>query len=160
MTSSLPSGHNFKVFADNFFTSLPLLDVLKERAIWFAGTIRINRMNNCPLLCEKDLCKGGRGSYDYCTHTHSKSMAVWWYHNKAVTLVSSYIGIEPAHSVKRYDRKQKKHVQVEQPHIIQTYNKYMGGIDKLDMMPSFYKANLKCHRWYIYISGQTQQLLL
>ena len=53
MTSSLPSGHNFKAFADNFFTSLPLLDVLKERAIWFARTIRINRMNNCPLLCEK-----------------------------------------------------------------------------------------------------------
>ena len=53
MTSSLPSGHNFKAFADNFFTSLPLLDVLKERAIWFARTIRISRVNNCPLLCEK-----------------------------------------------------------------------------------------------------------
>ena len=89
MTFSLPSGHNFKVFADNFFTSLPLLDVLKERAIWFAGTIRINRMNNCPLLCEKDLRKGGRRSYDYGTHTHSKSTVVQWYDNKAVTLVSS-----------------------------------------------------------------------
>lgn len=160
MTSSLPSGHNFKVFADNFFTSLPLLDVLKERAIWFAGTIRINRMNNCPLLCEKDLRKGGRGSYDYRTHTHSKSIAVRWYDNTAVTLVSSYIGIEPVHSVKRYDRKEKKHVQVEQPHVIQTYNKYMGGIDKLDMMCSFYKANLKCHRWYIYIWAHTTTIAL
>ena len=87
MTSSLPSGHNFKVFADNFFTSLLLLEVLKEQAIWLAWTIRINRMNNCPLPCEKDFRKGGRGSYDYRTHTHSKSIAVRWYDNKAVTLV-------------------------------------------------------------------------
>ena len=137
MTSSLPSGHNFKVFADNFFTSLPLLDVLKERAIWFAGTIRINRMNNCPLLCEKDLCKGGRGSYDYQTHTHSESIAVRCYDNKAVTLVSSYIGTEPVHSKKKMRPKRKKHVQVQQPHVIQTYNKYMGRINKLDMMRSF-----------------------
>ena len=31
----------------------------------------------------------------------------------------------------------------------------MGGINKLDMMCSFYKANLKCHHWYIYIWAHT-----
>ena len=91
-------------------------------------------MNNCPLLCENDLHKGGRGSYDYRTHKHSKFIAVRWYDNKTVTLVSSYIRIQAVHSVKRYDRIEKKHVQVKQPHVIQTCNKYMGGIDKLDMM--------------------------
>ncbi|XP_065639594.1 piggyBac transposable element-derived protein 3-like [Hydra vulgaris] len=95
MLSSLPSGHNFKVFADNFFTSLTLLDVLKERAIWFVGAIRTNRLNMCPLLCEKDLRKEGRGSYDYRTDTYFNLILVRWYDNKAVTLVSSYVGIEP-----------------------------------------------------------------
>ena len=117
-------------------------------------------MNNCPLLCEKDLRNGGHGSYDYRTQTHSKSIAVWWYDNKVVTLVSSYIGIEPIHSVKRYDQKEKKHAQVKQPHVIQTYNKYMGRIDKLDMMYSFYKAYLRCHRWYTYIWAHTASIAL
>ena len=36
----------------------------------------------------------------------------------------------------------------------------MGGIDKLDMMCSFYKANLKCHRWYIYIWAYTTTIAL
>ena len=36
----------------------------------------------------------------------------------------------------------------------------MGGIDKLDMMCSFYKANLKCHRWYIYIWVHTTTIAL
>ena len=36
----------------------------------------------------------------------------------------------------------------------------MGGIDKLDMMCSFYKANLKCHRWYIYIWAHTTTIAL
>nr|XP_047141031.1 piggyBac transposable element-derived protein 3-like [Hydra vulgaris] len=118
MLSSLPSGHNFKVFADNFFTSLTLLDVLKERAIWFVGAIRTNRLNMCPLLCEKDLRKEGRGSYDYRTDTYFNLILVRWYDNKAVTL-------------------------------------YMGGIDQLDMMCSFYKANLKYHCWYIYTWAHT-----
>ena len=52
-------------------------------------------------------------------------------------------------------------MQVKQPHVIQTYNnKYMGGIDKLDMMCSFYKANIKCHRWYIYIWARTTTIAL
>ena len=41
--------------------------------------------------------------------THNQS-SLQWYDNKAVTLVSSYIGIEPVHSVKRYDQKEKKHM--------------------------------------------------
>ena len=160
LTSTLPSGHNFKVFADNYFTSLPLLEALKQRQIWFAGTIRSNRTKNCPLLSEKDLKKKGRGSYDYRTDKNTNNIAVRWYDNKAVTLVSSYVGVEPVNSVRRYDRKVKKHCQVAEPHIIQIYNKYMGGIDKLDMMCSFYKASAKCHRWYIYIWFHTVVIAL
>ena len=72
MLSSLPSGHNFKVFADKFLTSLILLDVPKERA----GTIRTNRLNKCLLLGEKDLRKDSRGSYGYHTDTYSSLIVV------------------------------------------------------------------------------------
>ena len=49
LTSTVLSGHNFKVFANNYFTSLPLLKALKKRQIWFAGTICSNRTKKLAL---------------------------------------------------------------------------------------------------------------
>ena len=42
------------VFGDNFFTSLPLIEYLKSDAISYTGTIRAPRLQNRPLLAEKD----------------------------------------------------------------------------------------------------------
>ena len=58
-------GHNFKVFADYFFTSLPLIMKLKKCNIFYVGTIRLPKMKNGPFLAEKDLKKKGRGAFDY-----------------------------------------------------------------------------------------------
>ena len=55
LTSSLIN--NFKVFADNCFTNLPLIVELRKRNIYYVGTIRGLRMKKCPLLSEKGLEK-------------------------------------------------------------------------------------------------------
>ncbi|XP_065639331.1 piggyBac transposable element-derived protein 3-like [Hydra vulgaris] len=149
MTSTLPENHNFKIFADSYFSSLPLLDELKKRRIWYVGTARLKRLNKCSLPSEKELKKQGRGSFDYRTDTISNNIAVSWIDNKAVTLISSFASIEQINTVRRYDRKTRKYIMVKQPYIVQFYNKNMGGVDKLDMMCSFYKPNLKCHRCLI-----------
>lgn len=39
MTSILPAGKNHKVFADNYFTSVPLVECLKERGIHYIATV-------------------------------------------------------------------------------------------------------------------------
>lgn len=158
MVSTLPDGHNFKVFADNFFTSLALVLELKQRSIFYVGTIRLNRMKQCPLLVVKDLKKQGRGSFDHRLDINSGVIAVSWFDNRAVNLVSSYVGVEPLHTVRRYDRADKKHVDVTQPHIVHVYNQFMGGIDKLDMMCALYKPTLRTRRWYIYIWLHTIQI--
>ena len=44
MTANVPDGKNYKVFADNLFTSLPLVKILKERDIFYTGTVRMNRL--------------------------------------------------------------------------------------------------------------------
>ncbi|XP_065665259.1 piggyBac transposable element-derived protein 3-like [Hydra vulgaris] len=160
MTSTLPENHNFKIFADNYFSSLPLLDELKKRRIWYVGTARLKRLNKCPFTSEKELKNQGRGSFDYRTDIKSNNIAVSWIDNKVVTLISSFASIEPINSVRRYDRKTCKHIMVKQPYIVQFYNKNMGGVDKLDMMCSFYKPNLKCHRWYIYVWAHTLLIAL
>ena len=63
--------------------------------------MRLPRLKNCPLMAEKDLKKKGRGSYDYCLEESKNIVAVKWFDNKAVHLVSSYIGVEPIDAVRR-----------------------------------------------------------
>lgn len=151
LCESLPSGHNFKVFADNFFTSLPLVESLKREGMFFVGTIRTPRLKNCPLKCEKDLKKEGRGAIDYRVEVNRDIVAVRWFDNKAVTLVSSFVAVDPIEEISRYDRSARKKISVKQPGIVRVYNQFMGGVDKLDMVCSLYKQTIRSRRWYIYI---------
>ena len=63
--------------------------------------------------------KGGRGSFDYRTDKSTNNIAVRWYDNKTVTLVSSFVGVEPINMVHRYDWKIKKHIYVNQPNSVE-----------------------------------------
>ena len=94
-------------------------------------------------MTDKDLKKKGRGAYDYRIDKNSNIIAVHWFDNKTVNLVSTYAGIEPIGTVRRYDRSLRQHVNVPQPYIVKVYNEDIGGIDKLDM--KLYT------NWYIYI---------
>lgn len=71
---------------------------------------------------------------------------VRWFDNKAVNLLSSYVGIEPTGSVKRWDRKTKTHIMVPRPAIVEAYNKFMGGVDLLDMLSALYKFSFQSRR--------------
>ncbi|CAL9686005.1 unnamed protein product [Knipowitschia caucasica] len=154
MTSTLPAGKNHKVFADNYFTSVPLVEHLKERGIYYIGTVRMNRVRNCNMMDEKVLKEKGRGSLDARVN-QDNIIIVRWNDNKPVNLLSSYVGIEPMGSVKRWDRKSKTYMMVPRPAIVETYNKFMGGIDLLDMLTALYKFNFKSRRWYMYIWWHT-----
>ena len=147
---ALPDDHNFKVFADNFYTILPLIMELNKCNIFYVGTIRLPRMKIWPLLAEKDLKKNGRGAVDYQLDVDSNAIVVHWFDNKLVNLVSSFAGVEPTHSVTRYDQSQRKR---SASHTAQhcVYNQYMGGVDKLDTMGMLYKPSLRTRRCYIYI---------
>ena len=83
--------------------------------------------------------------------TTDRFVVVKWYDNKAVTLLSSFAGVEPLDEVRRWDKSTKKHVQIPRSLIVQEYNKFMGGIDLHDMLSSLYKYHFKSRRWYIYI---------
>ena len=56
------------------------------------------------------------------TDMNSNIIAVKWYDNKAVNLISSFVGVNPVDTVKRYDRSKKTHVLVDRPNIVRTYN--------------------------------------
>ena len=101
LCKSLSSRLNFKIFVDNFFTSLELVDELKKSAMYFLGTARFLILKNCPLMAEKNLKKQGRGAIDYRVETNSNLIVVKWYDNKAITLISSFVGIGPIAEISR-----------------------------------------------------------
>jgi hypothetical protein len=49
-------------------------------------------------------------------------IALTWYDNKPVHLVSSFAGAYPTSTVRRWDRKEKKSIQVQCPSAIMTYS--------------------------------------
>ena len=75
MCGSLPEGKNYKIFADNFFTSMPLLSKLREKSFHFIGTVRSNRLKGCSFKTENVFKMEGRGSYDMKVHSSSDFVA-------------------------------------------------------------------------------------
>ncbi|KAF9410214.1 hypothetical protein HW555_010651 [Spodoptera exigua] len=105
LISKLPQG-SYSFYFDNFFTSLPLLEELQKMGHDGTGTIRANRTEKAPLKDPKEMKK---------------------------TMASTQCGSEPISKVKRYCDKQKK--DVDQPRCFVNYNKFMGGVDRLDQNP-------------------------
>lgn len=82
-------------------------------------------------------------SYEYiAVYDDIPVTSVHWKDNKLVTLLSSYCGILPEGTIRRFDKKKKKNIEVSCPFIIKEYNKHMGGVDLLDSLMEGTK--LKC----------------
>lgn len=76
---------------------------------------------------EKELKTKGKGSLDFKAK-----------HDKAVNLFSSFVGVKPLGNVRHWDCKSKTYVMVPRSAIVDTYNRFMGGGDFLDMLSALY----------------------
>lgn len=108
----------------------------------------MNRVKDCNMMDEKELKKRRRVSMDFKVN-QDNIIIVRWCDKKVVNLLSSFVGIEPMVNVKRWDQKSKTHIMVPTPAVVETYKKFMGGVELLDMLSALY--NFKSRRWYMYI---------
>ncbi|XP_071051365.1 piggyBac transposable element-derived protein 3-like [Onthophagus taurus] len=113
------------LFFDNFFTSIPLIEKLTDWNFYATGTVGENRLKDISLIDSKLIKKQRRGSYDYAKIVEQNIIAVKWHDNSVVSVCSNFSGVAPIHSVTRYSQKEKKNIQVQQPHLIQMYNTNM-----------------------------------
>lgn len=154
LTQTVKDSKHHNVYFDNFYTSLPLLVYLRARGIYALGTMRSNRIPNCMLPLDKSVANEQRGfSIEYTGMAYGVDMiTVLWKDNKCVRLASTYVGIErfqranPDKQVAkapRFDRKQKKYVEVDCPQIIREYNSHMGGVDLMDGLIGRYHVRVK-----------------
>ena len=148
LVSELPRDHKYSLYFDNLFTSLPLLDRLAAEGFGATGTLRMNRTKKAPLKNPKDLLKTPRGSHYFLQDETSGSVIVQWHDSNIVTLASNCHSVEPLGQARRWSHKEKKIVTISQPHTIAAYNKYMGGVDRLDQNVATYRISIRTKKWW------------
>jgi hypothetical protein len=66
-SANIPSHAGYKLYVDNYFSTLNLFQHLAEEGYCAAATIQENRIKKCPLQSAKQMAKQSRGSYDFQT---------------------------------------------------------------------------------------------
>ncbi|KAL4126036.1 hypothetical protein QTP88_010268 [Uroleucon formosanum] len=147
----IPRNEHHKLYFDNYYTSIPVMVYLEKLGIHTVGTFRRNRFPDIALMPEKEMQKKPRGTYDECLTVVDgvPITTVSWKDNKIVNVTSTFIGALEPTKVRRYDKKQKKNVDVERPKIIEVYNKHMGGVDLMDSLIGRYRIIMRTKKWYI-----------
>ncbi|XP_029348686.1 piggyBac transposable element-derived protein 3-like [Acyrthosiphon pisum] len=109
----IPEKKNHRLYFDNYYTTIPLVQYMAKKGILTLGTVRRNRIPNCKFPSEKIMLKEPRGtSYEYLTVFNNVPItSVIWKDNKLVTLLSSYCGILPEMSINRFDKKSKRNME-------------------------------------------------
>lgn len=138
-----------KLFFDNFFSCPELMEYLASKGFWALSTLNVIRSRKCPVPSERELRKsGGRGSSAQNVNKEGSVVVTSWLDRKRVLMISNYIGKDPVGECTRYIRKEKKTKSVKRPASVGLYNKYMGGVDKSDMMLALYRTKYRSRKWY------------
>lgn len=70
---------NHRVYFDDYFTSLPLMEDLRKKKKIACGTVNINRKYLPTILCDRNV---SRGQYDVHT-SNSNVVAMKWKDNRS-----------------------------------------------------------------------------
>ena len=128
-----------KLYFNNFFTSYDLMYELGEQSIRATGTIRQNRTRGAKttLISSKALQKKERDIFDFCTD--GKAFVAKWHENSIVTIASNC----ETHMHKVNCQVKGGNKEVTQPHLINSYNKGMGGVDLMDRLLETYRPVIR-----------------
>ncbi|CAF1130780.1 unnamed protein product [Rotaria magnacalcarata] len=129
------SPRGTKFFADNYFGSVAL----------------IRKMTTLGYE---------RGFYDYCSTNDKQCIVVVWKDTKRVLIGSNQNGINPVGYFKRWNKDQKKKVDVPAPEIVRQYNKYMGGVDTTGMLCSLHPIQFRSKKWYMRLVWRIFDLMI
>ena len=151
LCETIPTGKNHKIYFDNWFTSVKLVEHLATRGIWACGTVQERRLRGVAFTSDKDLKKNGRGSFDEQTAVDGDLVltTVKWFDNRPVSLLSSFLSSQPIVTCQRWDKKEKVHTDVSLPNIVSQYNQNMGGVDSHDQMMAYFRMSFKSKKYYM-----------
>ena len=152
LVENMPHNQNFKLYFDNWFSSEALLVKLSNMGFQVVATVRPNRLSMDFKIIRQKFEKGERGDFDLYQHKeYTNILVVRWLDNKAVHLISNFVGVEPLGKINRWSKDHKARIDVPCPAIVKSYNKSMGGVDLSDMYHAIYRIERKSTRYYMRI---------
>ncbi|GJJ71558.1 V-type H+-transporting ATPase 16kDa proteolipid subunit [Entomortierella parvispora] len=163
LVQQLPQSPHYRVFMDNYFTSVKLFQHFRNLGIGACGTVR--RQGGVP----KELCVDKNAKLDWDTRSGvvvGGVLVVFWMDNGPVTMMTTIHGmIGDEWEVMRVRRRPretstngtkvrsifgnepKKELKILK--VIDDYNVNMGGVDIVDQLRSYYSTQQSAHRnWW------------
>ena len=132
------------VYADNFFTSVHLADALLQADTYLCGTTRATRKEFPKALAKAVLRQGESVKWS----SDNSVMLCKWRDKRDIFLISTNdAGGDNEVEVRR----KRQLVTLATPTCVQKYNKYMGGVDRMDQMRSYYGVGRTGRRWWKYV---------
>lgn len=124
---------NRNITADNYFSSVEIVDELKRRGLTFVGTVRKNKREIPPEFNADKSRPVGSTLYGFSDQKTLLSFVPK--KNKAVILISSM------------HHKIDTNLIDDKPEIISYYNSTKSGVDVLDLKCANYSSNRRTRRW-------------
>ena len=77
-------------------------------------------------------------------------LTLQWKDNKVVTMLTTIHNANDQVVIKHKEKQNRKweSIDVKKPKVIQTYNAYINGVDKLDQILSTHNLQSKCVQWW------------
>lgn len=152
---------DYHIAVDNFFTSPDLFVHLKNIGLKATGTVRKNRVYEMKEKFDKkgkmklvrEPVKTGldnKSERASCTVKHDVMSGINYVSvkdNKVVSILSSAAGLTPHASVRRWNKDEKKKVEMDFPQVFAVYNRTMGGVDLHDQHCSDVNVKVKSDKW-------------
>jgi DNA polymerase III epsilon subunit-like protein len=136
------------VFLDNYFSSESIASSLAARGIRVCGTCRTTPFDLAAKGCD-NMARGWMRQASKKTETGHVIQSTLWKDNKLVKFISTAF-INEAADVKRWDYQSDQKIDLPCVRAIKEYNKFMGGVDKMDRNVAhsrlFLKSRYRYHR--------------
>ena len=135
------SHKSFKVYFDNNFTSLNLLDKLSSLGTRVtSGIIRDDRLANYPLPKKRNIQEKEKWTYDFAATL--KLFVMKYRENNVVTVALNFDSTRIG-TTRRYIVDKKAFFTISLPTAVHNYNLQMGGVDRMDQWVASYRTRTR-----------------
>ena len=130
------------IFADRFYSSLPLVTFLQSKNLNYTGTVDARRVGLPPQLKETETQVG---SPRWFLHDDMQVMCVSWKDSKSK---KPCVALSTFGSSTYVTRQEGLRPDVVKPSIIHSYNQMMNGCDRMDQLVAYYGGHSrKTMKW-------------
>ncbi|XP_027891620.1 uncharacterized protein LOC114155757 isoform X2 [Xiphophorus couchianus] len=141
---------NHLLYFDSQFTSFDLFAALTNKGIPALGAVEQNGLQGCSFSTNYEMKKKGLGSFEEkrAAVDDLEIRAVKWFYYRGVILASTFASAQPVANIQKWNRKLKQKNSVEYPNIISLYNKFVAGVDALDVLITSYRTQIRSRKYH------------